>query len=127
MGLERIQGKDGEYEVTSIACDDLGRLWPRYEKAQPSTKSRVYSVNPVGDEVFDVNCRVYTAANVEIKYVTRVEFDRDTDEGMATVQIFVTDSSGQIIMDYETNQPCVAIIRTWCKMIRKTQLAEVTA
>ena len=42
--------------------------------------------------------------------VTRVEFDEDTDEGMATLEAFVRDEEGSVLLDYQKSDACRATV-----------------
>ncbi len=105
------------YEVTGLTFDASGRAWPQLERIDPSQKHRVYSCAPCEGEWDGNGCRVLTADDVEIGIVRRVEFDRDADSGMATVEVYFKDCNGRFLIDYLENNPCIATIRTWCKVV----------
>jgi hypothetical protein len=80
---------------------------------------RVYAVDPVGDDIDAKGMRAYDGYGNKIKYVTRVEFDGDTRDGMANVTFFACSESGQILVNPETNKPCPATIRTWVSLCER--------
>lgn len=68
-------------------------------------------------------CRVFTLVGVKIPMVVRVEFDEDTDEGLATVTAIVRDENGNALVDYQKGEACRCTFRTWVRVCEKGQPA----
>lgn len=70
-------------------------------------------------------CSVYTAGGVKIPGVTRVEFDRDADDGMAAVTAYfavsAADGKPHFLVDYDKNEACLVTFRTWVRIVHKGQ------
>lgn len=80
---------------------------------------RVYTVNPDvskgersgnGFRLYTVNLTNY------INCAFRVEFDQDTDDGMATVTAYATDNTGKPLVDQPAGRGCKITFRTFCRM-----------
>lgn len=66
-------------------------------------------------------CRIFTWNGIRIPMPVRVEFDRDADEGLATVTSFITAADNSPVVDYENNQVCRATYRTWVQLVHRGQ------
>ncbi len=82
---------------------------------------RVYGIEP-GPGVRPAHgCRVFTPAGVKVPFVTRVAFDGDADEGVATVTALARGADGQPIIDPVAGEACRVTFRTWVRLARKGQ------
>lgn len=66
-------------------------------------------------------CRVFTALGEKIPCAVRVALDADADEGMATVQLIPTSSTGSPLLNPQAGEVCRAEIRTWVRVAPKGQ------
>lgn len=70
--------------------------------------------------------RAYTHQGEKLTHVFRIEFDADTDEGMATVSLFVLNANGGVLLDPEANRAATATCRLWLKVVPKGEAVPVT-
>lgn len=79
---------------------------------------RVYDVRPRGGERSGLGMRCHTADGGHLR-ATRVEFDDDADEGVATVTICVSDSDGKYVRTPGGREVCRATFRAWVRVAPK--------
>lgn len=84
---------------------------------------RVYDVTPNSElgELSGANHRVFSLAGERIPFVTRVELDMDTDEGMATITAYMRTSEERVLIDYEKGAAIQVTFRTWVRVCPKGQ------
>lgn len=67
-----------------------------------------------------VGYRFFSLAGEKVRFVTRVAFDADADEGMAAVTAFYT-LAGQPVIDHGTGEAAAVTLRTWVRAVAKGQ------
>ena len=84
---------------------------------------RVYAINPdkARGELFGGGLQVYTHTGQKIRYVSRVEFDKDADRGIAAVTAYYATEDGGIILDVSKNEGASITFKTWIQIIPNGQ------
>ena len=83
---------------------------------------RIYGVGSgLPGERSALGCRIFTHKGVKIPFVSRVIFGVDADEGMATVTAFMTDSEGNVLVDYQRKAACSVTFQTWVQLVHPDQ------
>jgi hypothetical protein len=83
---------------------------------------RVYALPPdtTKGELLPIG-RVYTHTGQELTSLSRVEFDHDTNRGVATVTMALRTADKNLIQDITTGKAATATFRTWVQMIPRGQ------
>ena len=91
---------------------------------------RVYVIEPDKSkgERSGMGCRVYTHTGSKIRYTQRIEFDRDTDRGLATVTALLPTGEGgeNIVLSLPENVPVAVTFRAWVQVVRGEDRPTVT-
>ena len=92
---------------------------------------RVYAVRPEPGERPGKHCKVYAASGgfrgfgdritgpawLSVKFVQRVEFDADEDEGPAAVTVIAASADGRAIPDATGSKVATATFRCYCRVV----------
>jgi len=85
---------------------------------------RIYSIDPQPGELDGKRMHVFWPNGRKMIGVYRVEFDDDTDDGMATVFGYIHDTAGQFFVDLEGSGPLKMQFRIYAR-IRSSQIDRI--
>jgi hypothetical protein len=86
---------------------------------------RVYALDPdisKGERSaisYGVRAFCQSAGERQYRFVSRVEFDADVDEGLATITATMTDDSGEPVINFVDNVATKIVFRGYCRIRHK--------